>query len=45
MNTNAKVIGDHLKRQTIVNVRQSSPIEVANNLESQRRQYALPVFS
>ena len=41
MSTNAKVTGDHLKRRAIVYVRQSSPIQVANNLESQRRQYAL----
>jgi len=41
MNTNAKVTGDHLKRRAIVYIRQSSPIQVANNLESQRRQYAL----
>jgi DNA invertase Pin-like site-specific DNA recombinase len=41
MNTNAKVTDDHLKRRAIVYIRQSSPIQVANNLESQRRQYAL----
>jgi hypothetical protein len=41
MNTNAKVTGDHLKRRAVVYIRQSSPIQVANNLESQRRQYAL----
>jgi len=41
MNTNAKVTADHLKRRAIVYIRQSSPIQVANNLESQRRQYAL----
>jgi DNA invertase Pin-like site-specific DNA recombinase len=41
MNANAKVTADHLKRRAIVYVRQSSPIQVANNLESQRRQYAL----
>jgi DNA invertase Pin-like site-specific DNA recombinase len=40
MSTNAKVTGDHLKRRAIVYIRQSSPIQVANNLESQRRQYA-----
>jgi DNA invertase Pin-like site-specific DNA recombinase len=41
MNANTKVTADHLKRRAIVYVRQSSPIQVANNLESQRRQYAL----
>jgi DNA invertase Pin-like site-specific DNA recombinase len=41
VNTNAKVTADHLKRRAIVYIRQSSPIQVANNLESQRRQYAL----
>ena len=38
---NAKLTADHLKRRAIVYIRQSSPIQVANNLESQRRQYAL----
>ncbi len=41
MNANAKVTTDHLKRRAIVYIRQSTPIQVANNLESQRRQYAL----
>lgn len=41
MTANAKVTADHLKRRAIVYIRQSSPIQVANNLESQRRQYAL----
>jgi DNA invertase Pin-like site-specific DNA recombinase len=41
MNANTKVAADHLKRRAIVYIRQSSPIQVANNLESQRRQYAL----
>ena len=41
MNTNAKVTADHLKRRAIVYIRQSSPIQVATNLGSQRRQYAL----
>src|SRR5579885_1936152 len=41
MNANAKVTADHLNRRAIVYVRQSSPVQVANNLESQRRQYAL----
>src|SRR5919205_2503212 len=38
---NPKISADHLNRRAIVYVRQSSPIQVANNLESQRRQYAL----
>ncbi len=41
MNSNAKITDDHLKRRAIVYVRQSSAIQVTNNLESQRRQYAL----
>ncbi len=41
MSTNTKVTADHLRRRAIVYIRQSSPIQVANNLESQRRQYAL----
>jgi excisionase family DNA binding protein len=41
MNVNEKVAADHLKRRAIVYVRQSSAIQVSNNLESQRRQYAL----
>ena len=41
MNANAKVTSEHLKRRAIVYIRQSSPIQVANNLESERRQYAL----
>ena len=38
---NSKITGDHLKRRAIVYIRQSSPVQVANNLESQRRQYSL----
>lgn len=41
MNANAKITADHRKRRAIVYVRQSSAIQVTNNLESQRRQYAL----
>src|ERR1700761_5337190 len=41
MNASTKVTADHLKRRAIVYIRQSSPIQVAYNLESQRRQYAL----
>jgi hypothetical protein len=36
-----KITAEHLARNAIVYVRQSSPHQVANNLESQRRQYAL----
>lgn len=38
---NSKITADHLKRRAIVYIRQSSPVQVANNLESQRRQYGL----
>ena len=41
MNANARLTADHLKRRAIVYIRQSSAVQVANNLESQRRQYAL----
>jgi len=41
MNANPKVTADHLKRRAIIYIRQSSPVQVANNLESQRRQYGL----
>jgi DNA invertase Pin-like site-specific DNA recombinase len=36
-----KIAPDHLKRNAIVYIRQSTPHQVANNLESKRRQYAL----
>src|SRR5215467_3733961 len=36
-----KITSDHLTRQAIVYIRQSTPFQVANNLESKRRQYAL----
>jgi len=36
-----KITPDHLARMAIVYIRQSTPFQVANNLESQRRQYAL----
>ena len=36
----AKITSDHLTRKAIVNVRQSGA-QVRENLESQRRQYAL----
>ena len=38
---NPKITADHLKRRAIVYIRQSSPIQVTHNLESQRRQYNL----
>lgn len=37
-----KITLDHLARQAIVYIRQSTANQVANNLESQRRQYNLP---
>jgi DNA invertase Pin-like site-specific DNA recombinase len=36
-----KITGEHLARSAIVYVRQSTAYQVANNLESQRRQYGL----
>ena len=36
-----KITPEHLARNAIVYVRQSSPYQVMTNLESQRRQYAL----
>src|SRR5215467_8487872 len=41
MTASSKVTADHLRRRAIVYIRQSSPVQVANNLESQRRQYGL----
>jgi DNA invertase Pin-like site-specific DNA recombinase len=37
----SKITADHLARSAIVYVRQSTSYQVANNLESQRRQYGL----
>jgi len=37
----AKITSDHLTRKAIVYVRQSTAAQVRENLESQRRQYAL----
>jgi excisionase family DNA binding protein len=37
----SKVTSEHLRRQAVVYVRQSTLDQVQNNLESQRRQYAL----
>src|SRR6187397_1983932 len=36
-----KITPDHLARQAIVYIRQSTAVQVAHNLESQRRQYGL----
>lgn len=38
---NTKITPDHLKRHAIIYIRQSSPTQVTENLESQRRQYDL----
>ena len=37
----AKITADHLQRMAYVYVRQSSPHQVQEHLESQRRQYEL----
>ena len=37
-----KITPEHLGRQAVVYIRQSTADQVANNLESQRRQYNLP---
>jgi hypothetical protein len=37
----SKITAEHLGRSAIVYIRQSTSYQVANNLESQRRQYAL----
>ena len=37
----SKISAEHLSRRAIVYIRQSTPEQVANNLESQRRQYGL----
>ena len=36
-----KITADHLARRACVYIRQSTPVQVQHNLESQRRQYAL----
>ena len=36
-----KIGADHLSRKACVYIRQSTPDQVQNNLDSQRRQYAL----
>jgi Resolvase, N terminal domain len=38
----SKITPEHLARQAVVYIRQSTADQVANNLESQRRQYNLP---
>lgn len=38
---NPKVTAEHLERKAMVYVRQSTPDQARNNLEGQRRQYAL----
>jgi DNA invertase Pin-like site-specific DNA recombinase len=38
---NSKITADHLARGAVVYIRQSTPGQVAENTESQRRQYAL----
>lgn len=37
----SKITAEHLSRRACVYVRQSTPDQVQNNLESQRRQYGL----
>ncbi len=37
----SKITSEHLARQAVVYIRQSTPDQVANNLESKRRQYSL----
>ena len=37
----SKICSDHLARQAVVYIRQSTADQVAHNLESQKRQYAL----
>jgi DNA invertase Pin-like site-specific DNA recombinase len=39
--SDSKITPEHLARGAIVYIRQSSPHQVLNNLESKRRQYAL----
>lgn len=40
-----KITQDHLRRRAVVYVRQSTPIQVVYNLESQRRQYGLADYA
>jgi DNA invertase Pin-like site-specific DNA recombinase len=39
--SNSKITPEHLARDAIVYIRQSTPHQVVNNLESKRRQYGL----
>ena len=39
--TNAKVTQEHLSREAVVYIRQSSPEQIRSNRESGRRQYGL----
>jgi DNA invertase Pin-like site-specific DNA recombinase len=43
--TNPKLTPDHLQRQAIVYIRQSTPTQVLSNKESQRRQYGLADYA
>jgi hypothetical protein len=38
----SKITPEHLARQPVVYIRQSTPDQVVHNLESKRRQYNLP---
>ena len=38
----SKITPEHLARQAVVYIRQSTPDQVLHNLESKRRQYNLP---
>ena len=38
----SKITPEHLARQAVVYIRQSTPDQVVHNLESKRRQYNLP---
>jgi len=42
---NSKITPENLRRRAVVYVRQSTPIQVLNNLESQRRQYGLADYA
>ena len=42
---NPKITPEHLRRRAVVYVRQSTVIQVLNNLESQRRQYGLSGYA
>ncbi len=39
------ITADHLTRSAIVYIRQSTPYQVTNNVESGRRQYGLVLLS